>query len=117
MADFEVPADLTFNRGPIADPDDFARERGAASWLYLCGEEFAAMDTGHTTAHLTYVTDLRLHELVRTFGRDHARATWDAGLAAMNEIHQIIRRKTSRVSLHGCRLICTLRPGVESRMK
>lgn len=46
MADFQVPADLTFNRGPIADPDDFARERGAASWLYLCGEEFAAMEGG-----------------------------------------------------------------------
>jgi hypothetical protein len=44
--DFEVPADLTFNRGPIGDPDGFARETGAASWLYLCGEEFAAMDGG-----------------------------------------------------------------------
>jgi len=46
MAEFEVPADLAFNRGPIADPDGFARERDAASWLYLCGEEFAAMDGG-----------------------------------------------------------------------
>ena len=46
MADFEVPADLTFNRGPIADPDGFARDAEAASWLYLCGEEFAAMDGG-----------------------------------------------------------------------
>jgi hypothetical protein len=46
MVDFEVPADLTFNRGPIGDPDGFARETGAASWLFLCGEEFAAMDGG-----------------------------------------------------------------------
>ena len=46
MADFEVPADLTFNRGPIADPDGFARDAEAASWLYLCGEEFASMDGG-----------------------------------------------------------------------
>jgi len=46
VADFEVPADLTFNRGPIADPDGFARDAEAASWLYLCGEEFAAMDGG-----------------------------------------------------------------------
>src|SRR5438105_4923560 len=44
-------------------------------------------DTGHTTAHLTHVTDLRLHKLVDTFGRDHAQAVWDAGLAAMNQIH------------------------------
>jgi hypothetical protein len=46
MADFEVPADLTFNRGPIADPEEFAHDAGAASWLFLCGEEFAAMDGG-----------------------------------------------------------------------
>src|SRR5207237_9621031 len=46
MVGFEVPADLTFNRGPIADPDGFARDAEAASWLYLCGEEFAAMDGG-----------------------------------------------------------------------
>ena len=46
MGDFEVPADITFNRGPIAEPDAFAREAGAASWLFLCGEEFGAMDGG-----------------------------------------------------------------------
>jgi hypothetical protein len=40
---FEVPADLTFNRRPIADPAAFAHDAGAASWLFLCGEEFAAM--------------------------------------------------------------------------
>src|SRR5687767_8821729 len=27
----------------------------------------AVINTGHTTAHLTSVTDLRLHELVKTF--------------------------------------------------
>src|SRR5205807_9391397 len=46
MARFDTPTDLSFNRGPIADPDAFAKERDAASWLYLCGEEFAAMDGG-----------------------------------------------------------------------
>ncbi len=30
---------------------------------------FASVDTGHTTAHLTYVTDLRLSELVKNFGQ------------------------------------------------
>jgi hypothetical protein len=34
------------NRGLIEDPESFARERGAASWLFLCGEEFASMDGG-----------------------------------------------------------------------
>jgi protein tyrosine phosphatase (PTP) superfamily phosphohydrolase (DUF442 family) len=46
MADFPTPADMTFNRGPIADPGAFARDASAASWLFLCGEEFAAMEGG-----------------------------------------------------------------------
>jgi hypothetical protein len=41
---------MTFNRGLIADPEAFARDAGAASWLYLCGEEFAAMDGGMSYA-------------------------------------------------------------------
>src|SRR5437868_14349507 len=31
-------------------------------------ERVALIDTGHTTAHLTYVTDVQLHELARNFG-------------------------------------------------
>jgi hypothetical protein len=50
MPGFEGPKDLTFNRGPIADPEAFAREASAASWLYLCGEEFAAMEGGMSYA-------------------------------------------------------------------
>jgi hypothetical protein len=46
VAAFETPTDLMHNRGLIADPEAFAKERGAASWLYLCGEEFASMDGG-----------------------------------------------------------------------
>lgn len=38
------------NRGLIEDPESFARERGAASWLYLCGEEFASVDGGMSYA-------------------------------------------------------------------
>ena len=43
---FETPTDFKFNRGLIADPDAFARDANAASWLFLCGDEFAAMDGG-----------------------------------------------------------------------
>src|SRR5947199_9905549 len=50
MPGFEGPHDLQFNRGPIADPEAFAREASAASWLFLCGEEFAAMDGGMSYA-------------------------------------------------------------------
>ena len=46
------------------------------------------VDTSRTTAHLTYVTDLRLPKLVQRFGRDHAQATWDAGRAAMDQIER-----------------------------
>ena len=46
MADFALPEDLTFNRGPIEDPEAFARDAHAASWLYLCGDEWATMDGG-----------------------------------------------------------------------
>ena len=51
----------------------------------------AEIDTGHTTAHLTMVTDTRLSELVKAFGRDHAQAAWDAGLAALSQIDWNIR--------------------------
>ena len=51
----------------------------------------AATDTGHTSAHVTMVTDARLSELVAGFGPAHAQAVWDAGLAAIARIDEIIR--------------------------
>jgi hypothetical protein len=50
VSDFQSPADLKHNQGLIADPDAFAREANAASWLFLCGEEFAAMEGGMSYA-------------------------------------------------------------------
>ena len=50
MAEFASPTDLMHNRELISDPEAFARERGAASWLYLNGEEFASMDGGMSYA-------------------------------------------------------------------
>jgi glycine/D-amino acid oxidase-like deaminating enzyme/nitrite reductase/ring-hydroxylating ferredoxin subunit len=50
----------------------------------------ASIDTGHTTAHLTMVTDTQLTELSRRFGRTHAQAVWDAGLAAIGQIDAIV---------------------------
>lgn len=47
---FSSPRDLTFNRGAIADPASFAEDAGGASWLYLCGEEFASMEGGMSYA-------------------------------------------------------------------
>ena len=54
----------------------------------------AAIDTGSTTAHLTCVTDERLTDLARTFGDDHARAIWDAGLAAIAQIAECVETES-----------------------
>jgi glycine/D-amino acid oxidase-like deaminating enzyme len=51
----------------------------------------AITDPGHTSAHLTMVTDTRLTELVKRFGRDHAQAVWDAGLAPIATIDEVVR--------------------------
>jgi glycine/D-amino acid oxidase-like deaminating enzyme/nitrite reductase/ring-hydroxylating ferredoxin subunit len=48
--------------------------------------QFGGVDTICTTAHLTCVTDLRLHRLVKVFGREKARAVWEAGYAAIDQI-------------------------------
>lgn len=50
MAGFSTPTDLIYNRGLIADPALLAGETDAASWLFLCGEEFAAMAGGMSFA-------------------------------------------------------------------
>ena len=52
MADFEAPSDITFNHGPIADPEAFARDAGAKSWVFLCGEEWAANEKGMSFAEV-----------------------------------------------------------------
>jgi protein tyrosine phosphatase (PTP) superfamily phosphohydrolase (DUF442 family) len=49
---YATPKNLSFNRGLIADPKAFARERQAASWLFLCGEEFAQMNGGMSYAEV-----------------------------------------------------------------
>lgn len=50
MDGFATPTELMHNRGLIDDPQAFARERGAVSWLYLCGEEFSSMQGGMSYA-------------------------------------------------------------------
>ena len=52
----------------------------------------ASVDTGHTSAHLTMVTDTRLTDLIAQLGRSHAQAVWDAGLAAIARIDEIVRQ-------------------------
>jgi hypothetical protein len=52
MSRFELPRDISFNTGKVADPSALAKERQAASWLSLTGEEFAAMEGGMSYAQV-----------------------------------------------------------------
>jgi glycine/D-amino acid oxidase-like deaminating enzyme/nitrite reductase/ring-hydroxylating ferredoxin subunit len=50
-------------------------------------------DTSNTSAHVTCVTDSRIHKLAKDFGKDTARAVWDAGRAAIDRIFENIRNE------------------------
>jgi glycine/D-amino acid oxidase-like deaminating enzyme/nitrite reductase/ring-hydroxylating ferredoxin subunit len=50
----------------------------------------ASGQTSHTTAHITFVTDARLHELASGVGKEEAQAFWGAGYFAMRQIEQIV---------------------------
>jgi glycine/D-amino acid oxidase-like deaminating enzyme/nitrite reductase/ring-hydroxylating ferredoxin subunit len=65
------------------------REAGCSVAL-LESNRVGAADTAHTTAHLTYVTDLRLHDLIGGFGEDGARAVWEGGAAAIDQIESMV---------------------------
>lgn len=53
----------------------------------------AMADTGHTSAHLTMVTDARPGELEHRIGASHAQATWDAGLAAIAHVEDFLQSR------------------------
>jgi len=50
VSDLSELDNLRHNRGLVQDPQAFADDFGAASWLFLCGEEFASMDGGMSFA-------------------------------------------------------------------
>lgn len=81
MADFSVPQDLTFNRGLVSDPAALASEADANSWLFLCGEEFAAMEGGISFAQVAAAVDESVNiisdpprELTLDLARRHVEA-------------------------------------------
>jgi glycine/D-amino acid oxidase-like deaminating enzyme/nitrite reductase/ring-hydroxylating ferredoxin subunit len=73
--------------------------RAGRSVVILDRARCAQIDTGHTTAHVTMVTDDRLTDLESRFGRPHAQAVWDAGLAAMMQIDAIVHERAIDCSL------------------
>ena len=85
MAEFQSPRDLIHNRGLIADPAEFAHDAGAESWLYLCGEEFAAMEGGMSFTDVQSAvpeSENLIADPPRTFDMDVARR----GVAALDEL-------------------------------
>jgi glycine/D-amino acid oxidase-like deaminating enzyme len=71
------------------------KESGAKVALLERGR-CATADTGHTTAHLTYVTDYRLHQITKTFGHEGGKTSWEAGIAALYQIHEIVKKDSPR---------------------
>ena len=85
MTEFHSPTDLSFNRGLIADPAAFAKDANAASWLFLCGEEFASMEGGMSYAEVrAAVPDAEnlIADPPRPFDMDVARR----GVAALDQL-------------------------------
>lgn len=68
-------------------------KRAGKSVAVLERDRCSVVDTGHTTAHLTAVTDLSRGELKSAFGAEAARAVWDAGVAAIDQVVKNIRRE------------------------
>jgi glycine/D-amino acid oxidase-like deaminating enzyme/nitrite reductase/ring-hydroxylating ferredoxin subunit len=56
-------------------------------------DRLGAGDTGATTAHLTYATDLPLKDLEQTFGREGAKLAWQGGEIAIALIESIVERE------------------------
>lgn len=82
---FRCPIDLIHNRALIDDPATFAKEAGAASWLYLCGEEFAAMEGGMSYADVQSAVPEAANLIAdppRPFDLDVARR----GVAALDKL-------------------------------
>jgi protein tyrosine phosphatase (PTP) superfamily phosphohydrolase (DUF442 family) len=52
MTAFQLPPDLMFNRGQIEDPLSYPKKRGAKSWLFIVGDEFASMPGGMSYAQV-----------------------------------------------------------------
>jgi hypothetical protein len=85
VGEFEGPTDLTHNRGLIADPVAFAKDAGAESWLFLCGEEFAEMEGGMSFADVQSAVPESVNLVAdppRPFDMDVARR----GVAALDEL-------------------------------
>lgn len=85
MKRFQLPTELSYNTAKIPDPAAFATARGAASWLYLNGEEFSAMEGGMSYAQVQAAVGISANVISdppRTLDLDLARQH----VAALDEL-------------------------------
>lgn len=62
--------------------------KAGCSVVLLEKGRIASAETQFTTAHISYPPDIRMKDLVTKFGRNHAGAVWDAGMAAAEQIRR-----------------------------
>ena len=65
-------------------------KRSGKTVCVLERDRLGSGDTGHTTAHLTCVTDVRLQQLVSAFGKEEAALVWHAGMNAIETIERTV---------------------------
>lgn len=63
-------------------------------------EHVGSGETGNTSAHVTNVTDLGLTELVKRFGKDAARLTWQGGAMAIDLIETNVEQLNIDCDFH-----------------
>ena len=61
MEKFHLLDGLHYNRGLIQHPEDYLKEIGCASWLFLIGEEFAKMDGGMAYSQVQAATPFAMN--------------------------------------------------------
>ena len=115
MSEFVSPMDLKHNTGLVADPAAYARDAGAASWLYMCGSEFAATEGGMSYADVQAAVGESANLVAdppRSFDMDVARR----GVAMLDEMPRptLVTCRTGPRSSALVYLYCGLRSGASA---
>ncbi|HWA28742.1 MAG TPA: FAD-dependent oxidoreductase [Lacunisphaera sp.] len=92
--DHELNVDVAVVGGGIAGiTSAYLLKQEGLSVALLERGRCGGIDTGHTTAHLTAVTDLRLAVVRERFGSPAEGTVWNAGTAAINRIAELVQAR------------------------
>lgn len=101
--DGELSVDVAVVGGGITGiTTAYLAKRAGLQVALLEKDRCAQVDTGHTTAHLTAVTDVRLHEMRHRFSADTARMIWEAGDLAIDRIEHAVRDEAMDCGFERC---------------